>query len=224
MFLRFFAKCTLPPVNRFFMAPVHWNQRAGGSIFKGFKLKNAHARYTNAKPKGDIVRSLLLLFICLSGCSKNIDNAMTDKDLIAEFSGHEQSFKLLIDMITADASSLQKFEIGNDRVGEYRLYDEGWEKQYGNYVPLEVVLAEYSLTKARHQEYLKLLSNTNASKIERYNGSVSVVISTSGFLFGGCISLIRYDPKKLELTKPSWAQVYYQAKFNDNWGGETKCN
>jgi hypothetical protein len=176
-------------------------------------------------PKGKKVRGFLfLLFVCLSGCSKNIDSALTDKDLIAEFSTHEQQYKKLREMVTADANELQKFEVGNDRLGEYRLYDDGWAKQYGNYIPLEAILAEYSLTQSRLQEYLSLLSTTGASVVERYKGSVSISISSSGFVFGGCLSQIHYEPNMLTLEKPSWAQVYYQAKFSDNWGGETKCN
>jgi len=174
---------------------------------------------------GEYVRGLILLLVVyLSGCTKNIDTALTDKELNAVFSKNEQEYKLLTKMITDDASTLQKFEIGDDRLGEYRLYDDGWAKEYGNYVPIDIILAEYALTESRYQEHLNLLSSAGASVIERYNGSVSIAISASGFVFGGCLSQIHFDPLKLELEKPAWAQVYYQAKFNDNWGAETKCN
>ncbi|MGR6874057.1 hypothetical protein ACU6U9_17500 [Pseudomonas sp. HK3] len=167
---------------------------------------------------------LFLLLVCLTGCSKNIDTALTEKDLIAELSEHGQQYRLLREMITEDVKALQKFEVGEDRLGEYQLYDDGWAKRYDNYVPLEAILSEYSLTQSRHQEYLNLLSSAGASAIERYNGNVSIAISALGFVFGGCLSQIHYSPHKLELEKSSWAQVYHQAKFNDNWGGETKCN
>lgn len=80
-------------------------------------------------PKGTKVRGFIfLLIVGISGCSKNIDSAFTDKDLIAEFSKHEKQYKKLRDMVTADANELQKFEVGNDRLGECRLYDDGWAK------------------------------------------------------------------------------------------------
>jgi len=87
---------------------------------------------------------------------------LTDKELISAFSEYEKEYKLLIDMITNDANSFKKFEVGDERLGEYWLYDDGWAKEYGNYVPIEAVLAEYSLTQTRYQEYLHLLS-TNTS-------------------------------------------------------------
>ncbi|MBL52272.1 MAG: hypothetical protein CL590_00020 [Alteromonadaceae bacterium] len=167
---------------------------------------------------------IFLLIVGVSGCSKNIDSALTSKDLIAEFSKHEQQYKKLRDMVTADANELQKFEVGIHRLGDYRLYDDGWAKQYGNYISLEAILAEYSLTQSRLQEYLTLLSATGASVVERHKDSVSISISSSGFVFGGCLSQIHYEPNVLTLEKPSWAQVYYKAKFYDNWGGETKCD
>lgn len=167
---------------------------------------------------------LILLIVCLSGCSKNIDTALTDEDLKESFSKHEKQYKKLRQMISSDAKVRQKFEVGTERLGEYRLYDDGWAKNYGNFISLDVILAEYSLTQSRLQEYLSLLSATGASVVERYKDSVSFNISSSGFVFGGCLSQINYEPKMLKLEKPSWAVVYYQARFNDNWSGETKCN
>lgn len=176
-------------------------------------------------PRGETVREILVLLLaCLSGCGNNIDNALTDEGLLEKFSDHEQHYKTLREMITSDAHELQIFAVADDRLGKYRLDDDGWAKQYGSYVPLEVILAEYSLTQSRYNEYLDLLSAAGASVVVRYNGSVSISISSSGFVFGGCLSQIQYDPDKIELEKPSWAQVYYQAKFSDNWGAETKCN
>ncbi|GGI85830.1 hypothetical protein [Shewanella gelidii] len=89
---------------------------------------------------------VFLLLVCLTGCSKNVDTALTDEELVAEFSEHEQQYILLRNMITHDAKVLKKFEIGDDRLGEYRLYDDGWAKQYGNHVSLESVLSSLELT------------------------------------------------------------------------------
>jgi hypothetical protein len=188
-------------------------------------VTNQASNTDSVMPKGEFVRGLLfVLLACLISCSKNVDTALTEKELIAVFSEHEPEYKLLIEMVTDDASTLQKFEVGAEILGEYRLYDVGWAKKYGDYVPFENILAEYSITQLRYQKYLNLLTVAGASAVERYNGSVSIAIAASGFVFGGCLSQIHYNPNKLELEKPSWAQVYYQVNYNDNWGAETKCN
>ena len=166
----------------------------------------------------------ILLVVSLTSCSKNIDSALTAKELETKFSAHKQQYNQLREMITYDSKSLQQFKVGDERLGEYQLYDKGWAKQYGNYVPLERILSEYKLTQIRHQEYLNLLSVVGASEIELYKGSIFITLSASGYVFGGCLSQISYSPNNLKLEKPSWAQVYYNTKFTDNWGGETKCN
>ena len=114
--------------------------------------------------------------------------------------------------------------MASDRLGKYRVYDGGWAKEYGKYVPIGSALEEYSLTEVRYQKYLDLLSSAEASVVERYGNSVSIAISATGFVFGGCLTEIHYSPDKLSLEKPSWAQIYYQVQYNENWGGETKCN
>ncbi|WP_076924296.1 hypothetical protein [Pseudoalteromonas sp. EB27] len=166
----------------------------------------------------------ILLIVSLTSCSKNIDSALTDKELETKFSEHKLQYTQLREMITDDSKFLQKFKVGNDRLGEYQLYDKGWAKQYGYYVSFVRILSEYKLTQTRYLEYLNLLSVVGASEIELYKGNVFVTLSSSGFVFGGCLSQIIYSPNNLKLERPSWAQVYYQAKLTDNWGGETKCN
>ena len=46
---------------------------------------------------------IFVVIAFINGCSKNIDNAMNEQDLTAEFLKHKNEYKLLVEMINDDA-------------------------------------------------------------------------------------------------------------------------
>ncbi len=140
------------------------------------------------------------------------------------FKSHNAKFKLLRDMISADAQELDHFHISEDKIGKYTQSEKGWSKKYGEYVPFSVVTGTYNLNNKRHQDYVNILQSIGASAVNYYNGNVSITVFSAGFVFGGCSSDIIFQPTKINLEQPSWSKTYFKVYFDQNWGGETKCS
>jgi len=164
-----------------------------------------------------------MLFFLIS-CEKNIDNAMNEEALNQTFQMHKSKFKQLAQMIIEDSNNLKKLKISEKRIGEYSLHDEGWAKKYGEFVSIEIALKESSISLNRYQKYKSLLGRSESSKVLFYDNEVDITVSATGFVFGGCLSLVLYKPSGASLKKPSWAQVFYSTQFEENWYGVTRCD
>ena len=168
--------------------------------------------------------SIFLVVLLCVACTKNTDEALNESELISNFEAHQESYSKMKDMIILDVRSQSYFKVGLDRIGEYSLDETGWYKNYNEYVPYDIVLGIYLLSHERVEEYLRLLKITGAEEVEYYNGNVAITVLANGFLFGGCLSQIYYQPNKVVLDRSSWANVYHSAVFSENWAGETECN
>ncbi len=176
-------------------------------------------------PRIKLMRNFYFIFcLFLVGCTKNTNTAPNESELTKHFNEHHRSFDKLRSMIISDSHDLDYFQIREGKIGEYDLTEKGWSKDYGHYVPFSVVTGTYRLTSSRYDEYVQLLKSTKATAVDYYNGNVAISIFSAGFVFGGCISEIIYQPDKISLSRPSWATTYYQAYFDENWGAQTKCN
>lgn len=167
---------------------------------------------------------LSFLIMLLSACGTNIDSAMDVQAMTSSYSEHQKSYNQLAKMILEDSKGRQKFEVGDDRIGDYRLYDKGWAKLYGNYVTLDIVLSESAITDKRHSDYIALLNRLGASVVAQYEQHVSITISATGLAIGGCLTQLLHKPSEFSLEKPPWAQVFHKADLGKSWYGITKCN
>ena len=167
---------------------------------------------------------VLISFLLCVSCTKNTNKALDEVELKSNYEIYNGAYSKLKDMITTDSGELANFKIGIDIIGDYEFDGDGWYKNYREYVPYEVVLGLYLLSDERIQNYIGLLEETGAQKVEFYGGYVAITVLANGFVFGGCLSQIYFHPVRAELERPSWASTYYSVRFSENWTGETKCN
>ncbi|MGQ8367381.1 hypothetical protein [Glaciecola sp. 1036] len=166
---------------------------------------------------------LLSILLCVS-CTKNTDEDFDEVELKSNYESYSGAYSKLKDMMNTDSKEMAIFEIGIDSIGDYKFDGDGWYKNYKEYVSYDVVLGVYMLSDERIQNYIGLLKETGAQKVEFYRGNVAITVLANGFVFGGCLSQIYFHPVKTELERPSWTTTYYSARFSENWSGETKCN
>ena len=117
----------------------------------------------------------------------------SDESFRTLFREHEAAFVSLRDMMLSEKELLA---IGDDRVGDYWLFDRKWSKGSGNapgYSESEM-LEKTGLSSERYHTYLELLGSVGAFRVTKgsSSGPVSIHVARDGVVPWGYIKSIVY--------------------------------
>ncbi len=132
-------------------------------------------------------------------------------------------------MIQEDAGSQKCFEVSMKRIGHYEQDVNGrWSSIYnrGNALDFAQVLSAVSLSRARHEDYIRKLASLGARGISYCKGLesgswVSVLISHSGF----CQSAINWNEKlQAPHVVEEGGDFHEITSLRNGWYAEVSCS